>query len=621
MDKTEINNEEFKNKLMYQADRPSSIDEIKSLASTFFESENICTEYRFSSLVVYIYKCIETNDIAGVQRAISFGQQEIKNLLPMLNYPKDGIRDDPVQVTLSYYTAAWHASILIGKSPVDLLEKIRVLVNGGKLYKASYSQNVGRSQLLLAYIYFNSGEESKASSVISDFYKYFTELCNKLRGEPPVGSTSFGDITKCINALHCALGGLEWIRGKRKLEKLWNKKKVFQLTSRISTDIFRLKFMKDPLLSYPPTQNKMVCIGIRYSLFSPGAAQFHTSSSDIELYQKNLFSSERLSARFEIFKRVTLPSLVNMDKNSCDNILVVIAISESMPNTHKKELKSLLDEKSFIVVVEQNDHDADINSAMKLAISDKLCGQRATVASVRLDDDDALSISWIEKLSELLKVENIGNTYSFPKGLTAFYDSESSNFIGILNNYSKNIALGLSHISYFDGYKMIGETVYALGNGGHMSVPSQVVDVEEFAYLRVINSFRDKNYKAGSNSNRLKKDFYNYLSKYSRSYEPLDERFNIHVENKELDVFVATAEFKNDKIEVKIEENTLSRRFKKYEMACYFYSGEEILQKTSYRAGPKFVLNKKNLTDVDSVKVFIKNSKDHRKSMKISVIK
>lgn len=243
MDNSYLTDHDFERLFVFESYRPSDVNEVVSLAKSFFFSKSLKIEYRISSLVVYVYKCIEKRDASGVQEAVAYGADLFGILKDTSAIDSKGIREDPAQVALSYYTAMWHASVFLRDSPVRYLEKIREMVNGQKLIKATYAQNVGRALLLLSYVYFVNGEGDKARGVIFDFYKYFISFFSFLSPESPVGSSHFGDVAKCTNALQCSLAGLEWIDKKRCRKNLWNAGKVFQLTSRVGEGGFKKKFV------------------------------------------------------------------------------------------------------------------------------------------------------------------------------------------------------------------------------------------------------------------------------------------------------------------------------------------------------------------------------------------
>ncbi|MDN5653358.1 MAG: putative rhamnosyl transferase, partial [Lactococcus lactis] len=50
---------------------------------------------------------------------------------------------------------------------------------------------------------------------------------------------------------------------------------------------------------------------IRYSLLSEDLKAWKISRADLESYRKQLFDEDRLNERFEMFKNITLPSLLN----------------------------------------------------------------------------------------------------------------------------------------------------------------------------------------------------------------------------------------------------------------------------------------------------------------------
>lgn len=363
------------------------------------------------------------------------------------------------------------------------------------------------------------------------------------------------------------------------------------------------------------TDLALLCVGIQYSLFKPGKKWHLSKHEDEGVYKENLFSDERLDGRFEVFKSVTVPSLENIKKHFSGSLLVVIATSKDLPSHHKSKLYSLTDKLDFVVVVEQSPDEASINDAMKLKIKENLSGLKRVVGTVRLDDDDALSYPWCKHVEKKLTKESVGEVLTFPRGMTGYYDGDRKKFIGFIDAYQKNIALGLTSISFFDGVTLSHETIYAMGN--HMKINAKEVLTEDRCYLRVVNQYRDRNYKKGFLSNRLKSDFLKGLKDFPRVFPELSSMFGIsEVCFDECDSFVFEASRAHGGIVVEINDSSLSRAFQDFQAAFYFYSDGEIVKKEPYRSGSKHFFSSEEAYTSTEVKVFIRSAKGEKKSQK-----
>lgn len=605
---------------MYANSRSKNKEDIKIDALYYIKSDDLNIEYRFSALVAYLYKCIETDDLSGVLFAREWGGVNKENLKKKLGLKKRGVRDDPMQVFISYLTVMWHASIFIQESPMAELNEIKNLVCTNDLLKASYSQNIGRSLLIMSYIFFLNEEYDEVKDVACCFYSYYLRLFRSLDEAKPIGSSHFGDITKCAAALHCALGGYEWVAGRRELESQWNEKRVIGLSSRISDPGFRKK-MNDFLSGKSAPARKLICVGIRYSLYTPGTQAYHIASGSELDYKKNLFSEERLSVREEIFKSITLPSLRRINEaNSTVGFLVVIVISKELPLEYKQRLYGLIKDDDFIEISEQGELGVDVNKALLSSAERKLSGDKALVATSRLDDDDALSITWFESLENYMDICNVGNIVTFPHGVTGFYDEETKKIIAAVEVDAANIALGLSNVLFFDGAGFSGDSIYKQGN--HMNHQSEKVYTSDYAFFRVINSYRDKNYIGGKNRNRLRRDFKNYASRFKRVLPDLGF-FGINLDMSEVDDFVAFAKMHDGKIVVDIKADTLSRKYEKYKSAIYFLRGNDILKKISYEAGSRREVKVTPvLEEADHVRIYLLDVEcGSRCSIKVPIFK
>ncbi|WP_084286584.1 glycosyltransferase [Halomonas halodenitrificans] len=237
---------------------------------------------------------------------------------------------------------------------------------------------------------------------------------------------------------------------------------------------------------------KHTFIMIRYSILSKTSSWSLNKESDFEEYKEKLFSESRLKKREELFREVTYPSIVSLPKN---NVTVLIFVSEEMPEFHYQRLEALISSESNFYLVRLNYSD-NINSQMNKEVKQRLkkIKQDVVYATVRLDDDDALSKNYYTLLDKYLEKDFSGYCVSFSYGAAAIVNN------GILNEFylrkKPKIAIGIAWVNRF--YHESGElqykevSIYSLGN--HMKVEEKyptIIDPREYAWIRTVHDQSD----------------------------------------------------------------------------------------------------------------------------------
>lgn len=165
-------------------------------------------------------------------------------------------------------------------------------------------------------------------------------------------------------------------------------------------------------------------------------------NKDLEKLKKNLFSEERLSEKMWTFRNLTYDSVISQ-KN--ENYFWMIYTSTQLPENYKNELYSLETDKIKIYEVDdQNEFFRKI----------KQYNYENEYSTVRLDDDDALHISFIDKINNLYEKRNDIKIVSFPNGLKICRKNGNLYVEKDIFRYKK-IALGLT---------MFNDIIYLAGN-------------------------------------------------------------------------------------------------------------------------------------------------------------
>lgn len=236
---------------------------------------------------------------------------------------------------------------------------------------------------------------------------------------------------------------------------------------------------------------KHVFVMIRYSVLAESKNSWVIGRDvDTEAYKEKLFSEERLTLHQELFFNVTLPSLRKMDNKSTT---VFIFTSDELPELY---LNNLFDEVS-------KDNNFKI---IKLPRKGLMTGQMHSVlqkeldtfnddvlyATVRLDDDDALSERFDKELSKYLNNGFVGYAVSFPVGVAGMYeDGEYKSYYQISQ---PKIALGLSYINSMKKGKKAKQPISIFGLGNHTKVDEKaplILDVGKPMFLRTVHGQSD----------------------------------------------------------------------------------------------------------------------------------
>ena len=178
--------------------------------------------------------------------------------------------------------------------------------------------------------------------------------------------------------------------------------------------------------------------------------------------KSKLFSEERLSEKMKVFKNITYKSIINQINK---NFTWLIVTSNELPGKYKSELYSI--ESENIKVYEVNKM-SDFN---KLIDSYEYESEYCTA---RLDDDDGLSLDFVEKLNQIYENSDKSEIVSFPNGNKITFKNDKI-YLDNQKTHFKKIAIGLTK---FNG------NIYSCGNHTKVDEKYKVIyDNTENMYL------------------------------------------------------------------------------------------------------------------------------------------
>lgn len=230
---------------------------------------------------------------------------------------------------------------------------------------------------------------------------------------------------------------------------------------------------------------------IRYSLLS---VDNQTSwkigrDSSFNKYKKALFDSKRLELRRQTFSRITIPSLlsvINYNKEIMSEIHVLT--STELPQLDKEFLNQLADEHKHIKIFYLSPDKVD------LAVGDKEYARNLNdgdlVASIRIDDDDALSVNYLDVLSKWMNNLHVDEfVLSFPWGYGVSFDN-SLKPLAVEEYKARLIAAGLAYIYTYNANHYYN--IYNLGS--HVKIDDKlpvILDGSKHMFLRTFHSDND----------------------------------------------------------------------------------------------------------------------------------
>ncbi|MBP5980590.1 MAG: hypothetical protein KA748_10315 [Halomonas sp.] len=236
---------------------------------------------------------------------------------------------------------------------------------------------------------------------------------------------------------------------------------------------------------------KHIFVMIRYSALTESSSAWAIGrNKNFESYREMLFSNDRLTLHEKLFREVTLPSLKNMDKESTT---VLIFTSDELPFKYMNNLNEMVgDLDNFKVVLLPRSGKLISQMHDFLYQQLQLFEEDVCYATVRVDDDDALSNDFGEHLFKYVDPVYQGHAISFPVGVVGFFNGEK--YIGFNKRKTPLTALGLSFINVYtvSGNKPNPLSIYGLGKHSNIDERYPVVMIsKKIMYIRTMHEESD----------------------------------------------------------------------------------------------------------------------------------
>ncbi|SES36206.1 glycosyltransferase [Corynebacterium cystitidis] len=180
----------------------------------------------------------------------------------------------------------------------------------------------------------------------------------------------------------------------------------------------------------------------RYSILAPDSKAWRVSRGDAfssyQQYKDYLFSEKRLEDRNTIFIEQTLPTLADTARKL--ELKHIISYSTQLPGKYRVFLEESATKYDFIILDPLEVGETPMSPD---SIAAEVLNGNGVYGKYRLDDDDIVSKTFFDRMSEYIHPHNVGMVVSFPRGVVAVWDGGITN---VREAYWPKIAIGLTSV-------------------------------------------------------------------------------------------------------------------------------------------------------------------------------
>lgn len=200
----------------------------------------------------------------------------------------------------------------------------------------------------------------------------------------------------------------------------------------------------------------MDCIGlVRFSVLSTVYNKFKAwEGKSFEEYAATILAESRLRSRFQLFEHITLPSF---DCQTDKNFLLLVIAPRLLPAHWRSKLDALATKRPYMRI-----HYADESEFRLSHLAPLILGMmdREIFSTFRIDDDDGVADTFVERLRQCHKPHFVNFGVSFSKGYYVDLSPGSTN-VRLKPRDSKNTSVGLAFISS----KKKSKTIFEISEG------------------------------------------------------------------------------------------------------------------------------------------------------------
>ena len=231
---------------------------------------------------------------------------------------------------------------------------------------------------------------------------------------------------------------------------------------------------------------------IRYSILvdnTEGSTWGMGRNISYDKLKSELFSESRLNQRVFLFENFTLPSLESLQSKEYE-LHIVLLTSEMLPEWHMEYLKKLKDAYPFIEIYPVDTKIGSMQNMVSSIINDRV-SDNEVYCTFRVDDDDALSSTFIKDIQKYIKEDYVGMGISLPLGYSGYFDYNIKKITMYGETYIPMTSQGLALISS-KGCRPphIFSLIESPTRDGHRRIDTQVPVIllsKNHSYFRVLH--------------------------------------------------------------------------------------------------------------------------------------
>lgn len=233
-----------------------------------------------------------------------------------------------------------------------------------------------------------------------------------------------------------------------------------------------------------------IVIGIRYSLLIKNTRSWSIARNiDFDVYKEQLFDYERMKVRENLFLNFTIKSLSFLYENRPKDVefKVYLLTSIDLPEKNKNFILALEEKYNFMEIKFYSPENVNLNQHL-ISYMDENMLDGDGYASVRLDDDDALSLEWLIETCKFIDAGFSNIAISLSKGLAVMVDQNG--IIEKVSSYKyRFFSAGLTYIG-IKGKNI--KSVYQCGSHTKVddTLPTLVYS-KDYYFIRTFNGFND----------------------------------------------------------------------------------------------------------------------------------
>lgn len=163
----------------------------------------------------------------------------------------------------------------------------------------------------------------------------------------------------------------------------------------------------------------------RFSVFNPDSPDWRLTrtqgATDPELYEKMLFSDSRMEPRVRIFCDISAPIYQRMAEGH--NFYHLVFYSSRMPSRWKDELERASTKYPVLKLIPVDTGKLDSSFYVKQSLVSMQENINSLIYVFRIDDDDILSVDYLDQVKPLVIDQHVGFAVSFADGYAGLFEN------------------------------------------------------------------------------------------------------------------------------------------------------------------------------------------------------